>query len=279
MKKVALLGLLIVVVASLGACGTPAATPAPTEEPLSPTIAKVRERGKLVAGTVVCLPWTGKDLETDEYFGPTIDVARWMAEALDVELEVHEAQWGTIIPGLQAGKYDVAAAGLDTSTERLAVADHVPIFKSGFCYVALEDNDKVNTLNDLNDPEVEVALIEGSGCGMMMMEKYPDATYDTAPAPSGALIRLEEILSGRADVSMVDAVMGRYWVESYPELKVIPEDCVLNPDLAGYSGFFVNKGDPVWAGFITAIVNQHRDEIDATFEEYCSVEYIKSWFE
>jgi len=281
MKRIALLGLLMVVVASLGACA-PGATPTPAAPPLSPTIARIKEAGKLRAGVVVCVPWTGKDLETGELFGPAIDVARWIAEELDVELELIESDWGVIVPGLAANKFDIAAAALDPTPEREEVADFVRWAPGGSCYLVRKDNDKVNTVGDLNNPDVVIATITGAADEKLAMGKYPNAQFDSAPAPAGAMTRLAEVLSGRADVTVIDSAVALFFEETYPELKIIPggaEYCIEHPDMFRTAGVTVQKGDPVWKGLVQAVISEHQDEIVQAIIQYSAPEYIKSWFE
>jgi len=285
---------LVMVSLCLSACG-PAAEPAPppTEAPSeppteeggiapapgeSPTADAIREAGKFRAGLAVALPWLGQDPETGEFFGPSIEIGQWIAEGLGVELELVESNWDVIVAGLQANKFEVAIAPLNPTPERREVVDFVHYLDAGLCHLVLEDNEKIQTLEDLNRPDVVWCQYTGGGTLQAVRAKYPDAQYDTVVAPPGGEARIEDVLTGRCDATTIDSPLIMVYQAEFPQFKVLPEGaeyCAVHPDLPAPVSMALNYGDEAFKAYLEAVIAAHRDEIDASYVRYSDPAYLR----
>ena len=286
MKRIGYLVLgLVLVCVLVSACGEDA-TPTPTQAaaadataaPESETIAAIKEAGKLRAGVAIALPTLGQDPKTGEFFGAAVDIGQWAAEGLGVELELVESNWDVIIAGLQANKFELAIAGLYATPARREVVDFVTWTEMGFCHLALKDNDKIQTADDLNDPDVVSCQYTGTGTEQSVMGKYPNATFDSIVAPAGAETRIEEVLAGRCDFSTLDSPLILVYQQEYPQVKVFPESaehCFANPDMPTEVGMAMSYGDEGFKAYIEGVVKDHRDEIDALLTKYSAAEYLR----
>ena len=280
MKRIVLLALALALLGVLAACA-PAATPTPppaaTPEVESPTIAAIKEAGKLRAGVAVALPTIGQDPKTGEFFGPAIEVGKWLAEGLGVEVEFVDTNWDTAVAGLQANKYEVCVAGLYATPQRVEVIDFVNYTRMGFCGMVLKDNDKVNTLEDFNKPETVLGIYTGSG-HEPLRDEFPNATFDSVVSPPGAETRIEELLAGRIDVAFLDSPLILVYQEEYPQVKVIPESpeyCYENPIMGMEVGISVAKGDPAWYSYVESVVKGRGEEIQQLLKKYSAPEYLR----
>jgi len=246
----------------------------PVSESGSETIDGIKEYGALRIGVAVALPWMGINPADGKYFGPAMDISNWLGEELGVPVEIMVADWGVIVAGLQANKYDLIATGLFETPERKEVIDFATWHRAGGCYIAMKDNDKVNTLEDLRNPDVKLAVILGAGLTAAVQEKYPEPQYIEEQVSGGASTNLMAILAGRADASAIDSAVGPAHLEVYPELKLIPEDCLENPDVAMDIGVAFRKNDPVFAAMVEGVIAKHKAEIEEGLETYSSSEYL-----
>jgi polar amino acid transport system substrate-binding protein len=260
--------------------GTPSASPVAVEAPpegASPTIDKIRESGKLRAGVALAPPWLLQDPETKEYFGPAADLVERIAEILGVEVEYVDSGWDVLIAGLQADKFDLTVAPMFQTPQRDEVIDFVTYTEAGTCYIAKKDNDKVNSLEDLNNEDVTIVTFTGTGTEQGIREKYPEATIRSIVQPPGGLPPIDEVLAGRADVGPIDAPLALFIAQQYPELKIIPEGpeyCIANSDIPFPIGMGFNEGDPELAKFLQAVVDSMQAEIDAAILEYSDPKYM-----
>src|SRR5215207_3849358 len=137
----------------------PGASPVAVEVPAageSPTIDKIRANGTLRAGVAVTPPWLLQDPSTKEYYGPTIDIIERIGAELGVPVEYVDSGWDVLIAGLQSDKFDLTAAPMFATPDRMKVINVVKSTEAGTCYFAKKDNEKVNSLEDLNSSDVTI---------------------------------------------------------------------------------------------------------------------------
>jgi ABC-type amino acid transport substrate-binding protein len=262
--------------------GTPEASPAAVaiEVPApgeSPTIDKIVQNGRLRAGAAVAAPWLLQDPATGDYYGPAADLVNRIAEELGVEVEFIDSGWDVIVAGLQADQFDLTVAPLFATPERMEVIDFVNYTEAGTCYFALKDNDKVNTLEDLNNSEVTIVAYTGTGTEEGIRAKYPEATINSIAQPPGGPAPVEDVLAGRADVGPFDSPLAIFLAQQFPDLKIIPESpeyCIENADIPFPIGMGFNKNDPAFAAFLQSVVDAMQDDLDAAIIEYSDPEYM-----
>ena len=75
------------------------------------------ERGVLRVGFDTFVPWAMKD-KNGEYIGFEIDVARRLADDMDVQVEFVPTKWSGIIPALLTGKFDIIIGGMGIQPAR-----------------------------------------------------------------------------------------------------------------------------------------------------------------
>jgi polar amino acid transport system substrate-binding protein len=260
--------------------GTPEAASAAIEVPAageSPTIDKIMANGRLRVGVAIAPPWLLQDPATNEYYGPANDLVIRIGELLGVPVEYVDSGWDVIIAGLQSDKFDLTVAPLFATPDRMEVIDFVNYTTAGTCYFALQENEKVNTLEDLNSSDVTIVAFTGTGTEEGIREKYPEANINSIVQPPGGQPPIEDVLSGRADVGPFDSPLALFLAQQYPELKIIPENpeyCIANADIPFPIGMGFNKNDPAFTAFLQAIVDDMQEDIDAAIIEYSDPEYM-----
>lgn len=106
--------------------GTTAAevtTAAAAEADPNGRLAKIKAAGKLVMGTAPDFaPWEFKDVSSGktEYVGSDIELGKYIAEKLGVELEIKPMEFSAIQQGLASGTIDMGISGFAYTEERAA---------------------------------------------------------------------------------------------------------------------------------------------------------------
>lgn len=258
----------------------PGASPVAIEVPApgaSPTIDKIRQNGKLRAGVALAAPWLLQDPSTKEYYGPAADLVKRIAQELNVPVEYVDSGWDVLIAGLQADKFDLTVAPMFATPARMKVVDFVNYTEAGTCYFAKKDNAKVNSLDDLNNPDVTIVTFTGTGTEEGIRKKYPNATINSIVQPPGGQPPIEDVLSGRADVGPFDSPLALFIAQQYPDLKIIPQDpeyCIAHADIPFPIGMGFNKNDPAFTAFLQSVVDAMQAEIDKEIIEYSDPKYM-----
>ncbi len=157
---------------------------------------KIHDTGKLRMGVTQAPPWYSKNPETGEWdSGLIVSIGQSMAEELEVELEVVEVTWATAIAALQADKIDMMF--LDATPKRAIVVDYPfqPLLYISLAVLARDDLD-AERWEDLNKPEVSIAVPQASSMDAFLTRTVPNADIQRFPDNGASLAAFQ---SGRVD--------------------------------------------------------------------------------
>ena len=222
----------------------------------SVAIDRIKASGTLRAGVAAALPWLGQNPTTREFFGPSIEMGKELANRLGVKLALMPSGYDVIIAGLQANQFDITIAALSATEKRKEVVDFVNYTLAGTCYAVLKDNNKVNSLTDLDQPAVSIGTWTGTGTEQVVKEKYRKATINSVMMPVPGSNRMEEVLAKRIDAATLDSPRALLVVHQFPQLKIVPggpDNCIKNPDVPVPIGIAITKGDPEFRKWLEAV--------------------------
>lgn len=157
----------VVMLAGCGAGGSGApsglspSAPAGGGEAQLPTVAKdealakmvpadVASDGKIMVGTDASYPpneFTAADAKT--IIGMDVDMARAVGQKLGLPTEYENSQFDGILPGIQAGKYEMGISSFTVNEERVKSVDMITYFTAGTKLATLKGNPDGITLDNL----------------------------------------------------------------------------------------------------------------------------------
>lgn len=165
-----------------------------------------------VAGTPGYEPFTYVGEDGNET-GFDIEVMRKIDElAPEIECEFTYSEWDTLLPGLDAGRFDVVCGQLNSTPERESMykMEKIPLNIAGSSLITRAEHSDWNTFEDIS-PDAVVECIVGSSQAAMVekyLEEHPDAF--TVKYTESALAQvIEDIVNGRADVTFEDGAVAR----------------------------------------------------------------------
>ena len=130
----------------------------------------IQERGEIiVAMEGTWSPWTYHD-ENDELVGYDVEVAKLIARELGVEAKFVEGEWDGLLGGLESGRYDIMANGVEITEERAQKYDFSEPY--GYIHTALivhTDNDAIKSYEDLDGKTTANSI---SSTYMTLAESY-----------------------------------------------------------------------------------------------------------
>ena len=205
---------LVVTVTSASAAGLPA---------------KYKDKGVLTVATDATyapMEFIGKDGKT--VVGADVDLGHAIGKELGVKFKFVNASFDSIIPALQAGKYDLAMSSFTDTKKREKVVDFVTYFNAGTSfYVKAHGGPKIEGLGDLcgKSVAVEKGTIQADDANAQSKEctaaGKSAVTVLVFPDQNGANLA---IASGRAQVGMADSPPAAWIVkESRGQFKLSGE--------------------------------------------------------
>ena len=220
-------------------------------------LARVLESGTLRVGTTGDFnPMSFRDTATNTYSGYDIEAMTQLAADLEVQIEWVVAEWATITAGLAADRYDIfSGASVNVARARVA-AFSVPYTEAGTVPLANAANaERFGSWEAINADGVRVAVSMGTVFEEQARRHFPNATIQAVQSPATGF---QEVLAGRADVTITSNVEGGTLVQRFPELQIlVPGSEMRNRRPFAY---VVAQDDPVWLNFINTWVTLKRTE-------------------
>jgi cyclohexadienyl dehydratase len=210
------------------------------------TLQRILETGEIRVGTTGDWnPMSMRDPATNTYKGFDIDVMTELAADLGVRLTFVSTEWKTLVSGMVAGKYDISTSASVTPSRIRTVGFTRSYYQVGSVPVVLKKElGRFNSWEDINREDIRVAVTMGTSFEQQVKQFLPDATIKAVEAPARDF---QEVLSGRADVSITSNLEASKLIRTYPQLAVVPVDKPRSPaDLA----FITPQTDQVWINYL-----------------------------
>jgi cyclohexadienyl dehydratase len=227
---------------------------------------KVLESGKLRLGTTGDFnPMSFKDPVTGDYKGFDIDVATQLAKDMEVELELVPTDWKTLVNGIVADKYDLTQ-NASVSVARAKVAGFSePFVLYGTVPLTLKANaTRFDGWDSIDKPEVTVATTLGTVFDAQAKSFFPHARLISVEAPARDY---QEVLAGRAQVSITSNVEAAALTQTFPELVTVKVDKARS---RRPGAFLLPQDDQVWINFINQWIELKKTDgfFDALNEKW-----------
>ena len=196
----------------------------PTSAGAASRLDKILEEGKI---TNVCEPYyapyefiDNTKSGQEQFRGSDMELARYIAKELGVELEIVPMEWSAVLTGVTSGKYDMACAGLGYTEERNETMELSEIYKPADdqgILVRAEDLDKYNTLEDFAGKKV--GFQSGTIQETLATSQLLDSKLQTYDIVQNAVLALD---AGKVDAVAVSVPNGEMFVAANSKLALAP---------------------------------------------------------
>ncbi len=230
------------------------------------TLEKIKEAGFVRVGFPNQVPYAFAN-EQGQLTGADAVIAKMVTEKMGIpEMDGVLTEFASLIPGLQAGRFDIVLAMFVNPTRCQQVAFSEPIYKIGQGIVVKAGNPKtIKSYDDLvKRDDVKVAVMAGAvqtrylttlGADESAIASFPDG-------PSA----IAAVSTGRADAFAISSLAATRMVETAGEnaglevVLVTPDPVIDGKPAAGYDAFAFRQTDTD----LQAAFNAALEEIKAT---------------
>jgi cyclohexadienyl dehydratase len=217
---------------------------------------KILETGQLRVGTTGDWnPMSIRDPATNSYKGFDIDVMNALADDMGVKVQFVPTDWKTLINGIVADKYDISTSASITVNRIRTVGFTQSYYQVKTVPVTLKSNlSHFKNWEDINQPDVTVAVTLGTSQEQQVKQFFPNAKLRSIEAPARDY---QEVLSGRAQVSVTSNLEASRLIQSHEGLAVVP---VKEPRSPADLAFIVQQDDIVWLNFLNQWITIKENE-------------------
>ncbi len=173
------------------------------------TLAEVKEAGELVMATSPDFP-PFENLEGSEVVGIEVDVMKLICEKLGVTLKIEQMDFESVLPGVQAGKFDVGVSGITVTEKRLKNS----LFTDPYCLAAqaivVKEGSAIKTKADLTGKKIsaQTATTAESYC--------MDAGYEVSAFAANSDAQ-SALVTDKVDAWVIDDLTAADMVKAYNE--------------------------------------------------------------
>lgn len=198
MKKfIALILSVIMLAACLGGCGSK-----------ETTIDDIKKKGELVIATSPDFPPFESLSDSGKVEGIEIDILNLICDELGVELKIEQMDFDSVLPGVQAGKYDVGVSGISITEKRKKNV----LFTDPYCLAAqaivVKENSDIKSKNDLDGKKISVQT--GTTAESYCLENgYSVDSYAANSDAENALV------SSKVEAWVIDDLTAAEMVKAY----------------------------------------------------------------
>jgi polar amino acid transport system substrate-binding protein len=222
-RAVAWLAPWIAVLALAGCAAKPETQPAGATASATQDLSlqRVQKSGVLRWGADVVggIPYVYEDPQhPGQYIGFEMDIAKAVAEALGVKLQLVVKAWDTLIPELQRGSFDMAMNGIEDTADRgRIVMFSEPYYIYSQQLTVRRATDGVSTLDDLKGKKV--ATLSGTAA-----EDILRGTPGIQPVVNPEIIySYRDLEAGKVEAVLLDKPIAVAYGATNPKLKNVGE--------------------------------------------------------
>ena len=141
-------------------------------------LSRIKDKGELVLGTSGNMPSMSWKRDDGKVVGFDIDLARFMANGMDVKLNIKTMPFDALLPALEKGDVDMVISNVTINPERnMSVAFVGPYMTSGKCIITKREGlAKAEEATDLNTSDTRLAALKGSTSAEFVKVLLPEAT-------------------------------------------------------------------------------------------------------
>ena len=201
-----------------------------------------------------------------EIIGFDVDMAKRIAKAMDVKLELVSTAWDGIIPALLTGKFDILMSGMTLTQQRnMSINFAQPYIVIGQSILVNKKYEgTVEDYKDLNDPKFIITSKLGTTGEQAVKRMIPKATYKSFEVETEACM---EVIQGNADATVYDLPLIEIMQAQHGAGKTI---ALSEPFTFEPLAMAVRKGDPDFLNFLNNFLRQYKNDgrYDKAYEKW-----------
>jgi polar amino acid transport system substrate-binding protein len=190
----------------------------PTSSIKPDLLSSILAKGEIKVGYVVYPPGLIKDPNTGKLSGIFHDTLELAAKNLGLKVNwSEEVGWGTMIEGLNAGRYDMIGSPVWPNSTRAKSADFtIPISYSGVGVYTRTGESRFTDLSKINNQNVTIATADGEMSSFIAKENFPNAKTVSLPQDTAVSELLLNLKTGKADITFVETAIAEEFLASNP---------------------------------------------------------------
>jgi polar amino acid transport system substrate-binding protein len=195
--------------------------------------------------------------DNGEIVGVDIDIANEIAKSLDMELEIKDVYFDSIINEVKTGKSDFGAAGISYTEERAKEVDFSIDYMVSRQIMIVKNDSNITGPSDLTNQKIAVQL--GSVADSYITNELPNVTI---VREKKFLAAIQDLMDNKVDCVVMDELPAKELIND--NLKILPEALVID-----HYGMIVSKENTELLNQINEVITNLKES--GKIDEYMLV--------
>ena len=161
-------------------------------------------------------------MEGNDYVGIDIEIAQAIADSMGAELVINDVEFGSIIGGVQSGKYDMGIAGMTVTDERLKSVNFSDTYATGVQVIIVKNDSAIASIDDLANAMIGVQM-DTTG-DIYCCEDFGEDHVTEFKTGADAV---QALVSGKVDCVVIDNEPAKNFVAGNDGLKILETEYVV----------------------------------------------------
>ncbi len=195
----------------------------------------------LVMATNAAFPPYEFKADDGSYAGIDIEIAELIAEKMNKTLEIQDVEFGSIVGGVESGKYDLGIAGMTVTDERLESVNFSESYATGIQVVIVKEDSKYASYEDFytgyDEEGNPSGVVEGIKIGVQQ-DTTGDIYSSSEPAEWGfgkdnveryktGADAVQALITDKVDAVIIDNEPAKSFVAANEGLKILETEYVV----------------------------------------------------
>ncbi|MBQ7097905.1 MAG: amino acid ABC transporter substrate-binding protein [Clostridia bacterium] len=224
MKRILTLILALSMVFCFAACGK--TNENPDNNATGNEVADTTAKTELVMATNATFP-PYEFYEGEKIVGIDAEIAEKIAEKLGMTLKIQDTEFGSIIAGVQTGKFDIGMAGMTVTEERLKTVNFSTSYATGVQSIIVPEGSPIKSVDDLS-PELKIGVQQDTTGHIYASDSVENGGYgEEAVIPfNKGTDAVAALVSGKVDCVIIDNEPAKSYVAANEGLVILDTEYV-----------------------------------------------------
>ncbi len=161
--------------------------------------------------------------EGDTFLGIDVEIADAIAKELGMTLEIADVEFGSIVGGVQTGKYDMGMAGMTVTEERKQSVNFSNTYAKGIQVVIVKEDGAVQSIDDMEAEGVKIGVQQDTTGHIYASDTPENGGYGedaVIPYKTGA-DAVQALITDKVQCVIIDNEPAKAFVAANEGLKIL----------------------------------------------------------
>lgn len=162
--------------------------------------------------------------EGDNFAGIDVEIAQAIADKLGMTLEIKDVEFGSIIGGVQTGKFDMGVAGMTVTEERLQSVNFSTSYATGIQVVIVAEDSAIKSIDDLTgDGSMKIGVQQDTTGDIYASDTIENGGYgeDNVIRYKTGADAVQALKTGKVQAVIIDNEPAKSFVAANEGLKIL----------------------------------------------------------